>query len=224
MNKLILTILLASAMFFGADAQDKKTEKEIKKAQKETQKKEREAIERTLKAYTVCAFDDGLRISRVDRMTKNKVQELGREVAKEDYQGVSRTDSYRVMVDYKKPNYFANIRPDRSSPEKYKTDKEVLIKWNNYRAALINPNAGEPEKSLFNEFEVYSLNKELIRGDEIGTSLLFDDTNSIVVSVYFLNQRSEHRNFQTIEEWKVLRDKFLKTYTGCIRENLKNLQ
>lgn len=223
MKKFILTILIALATVYGAAAQDKKTEKEIKRLEKEAQKKDREMVERTLKAYTVCSFDDGLQISRVDRIAKNKLQELGREVAKEDYKGISRTDSYRVMVDYRKPDFFANIRPDRAVPEKYEQDKKVLIQWINYLGILADPKADVAQKIYINDFETYSVNKMAIQGDQIGATVFFDDENSFVVSVYFLNQRSQFRNFQTIEEWKVLRERFLNAYTGCVRENLKNI-
>ena len=223
MKKFIFMILIALATFFGATAQDKKTEKETKKAQKEVQKKEREKIEQTLKAYTHCTFDDGLQISMIDRMAKNESEKLERPIAKEDYQEVSRTDGYRVMVDYKKPDFFANIRPDRSNPEKFEQDKKVLIQWIGYLGKLADAKADAPPKTYFNDFETYSINRSVIEGNQIGATVFFDDKNSIVVTIYFLNQRPRFRNFQTIEEWKVLREKFLKTYTNCIKKNLKSI-
>jgi hypothetical protein len=40
-----------------------------------------------------------------------------------------------------------------------------------------------------------------------------------VTSVYLLNQSPLTRRFQTIEQYRSLRTRFLTTYTGCIAQN-----
>ncbi len=226
------------ALFVNAQTQDRKAEKELRK-------KERAEIEQALKAYTVCRFDDGLRISEVDRIQKDKTKYLARQTARdvfdksiaegksEDrifvtddgkvYEGVTRTDGYRVMVDYGKPDFFANIRVDRSIPAEYEEDKKILIRWINF----LNRERTDSEtrfarETYSNGFETYTTSRTNIEKTEIGVSLFFDDKNKIAVTVYFLNQRPEFRNFKTIEEWKPLRDNFLNGYTNCINENFKN--
>ena len=192
-----------------------------KAAAKEALKKERAHIEEVLGAYTRCTFTDGLRISKVDRITKNKSQQLAREVGKGEVQPISRTDSYRVMVDYDKPDYFANIRPDHSEPGSYAADKEILIKWLSYVNTLGRlMDSRYPKETYYNGLEAYVINRGEIAGDSMGTALLFDDKNSIVTSIYFLNQREQYRNFKTIAEWRTLSERFLTTYSACIKQNL----
>jgi hypothetical protein len=40
-----------------------------------------------------------------------------------------------------------------------------------------------------------------------------------VTTIYLLNQEPEQRKFQTMEEYRSLRDKFLVSYASCIRKN-----
>jgi hypothetical protein len=233
---LVLLCLLTTVSFIYS--QDKK-------AFKEALKKEGVAIEQVLKAYTVCKFDDGLRISQVDRIQKDKIKYLVRQTAKgitdkslttgksEDrifladngdlLEGVSRTDGYRVMLDYDQPDYFANLRADRSIPEGFSEDKEILLRWLNFlNSARVDSETKSVQEAVYNGIKVYSINRTTIEKEEIATSLFFDDANKIYVTIYFLTQRPQFRNFKTIEEWKILRDKFLEKYTSCVKENLEN--
>lgn len=216
-----------------------------KKAEKEARKKERAAIEQVLNAYTVCKFDDGLRISDIERVRKNDPQYLARQTAKnvtdksvidgksEDrifltekgslLEGVSRTDGYRVMLDYNQPDYFANLRVDRAQSEGFVEDQAVLLRWLNFlNSERVDSETGAPTETVINGFKVYSINRTTIEKDEIATSLFFDEANKIYVTIYFLTQRPQFRNFKTLDEWKALRDKFLEKYTACVQENLKN--
>lgn len=245
--KTLLLVLLffafTSVTNFGQDVTKLTNDAQAKKIEK---KRERTGIEQTLKMYTVCSFDDGLRISKVDRIQKNSGKILSRQTASgvfdksiakgksEDQmiitddgkvcEGVSRTDSYRVMVDYQKPDYFANIRVDRSTSEGYKDDKEIVIRWINF----LNGERGDsemrfPQKTHYNGFEAYSVHRREVdvRENELGATVLFDDENKIIVTIYLLNQRPEYRMHKSTGEWKALREKFLSRYTFCVRENLK---
>jgi hypothetical protein len=54
-------------------------------------------------------------------------------------------------------------------------------------------------------------------GNTLGISVLFSDADHHIVTIYFLNQNPKKRKFQTIEEWRTLRDNFLKRYTTCAK-------
>ena len=58
-----------------------------------------------------------------------------------------------------------------------------------------------------------------LKGGTLGFYLLFDNTRHIATSVYLLNQEPLTRRFQTIEQYRDLRTRFLATYTGCIAQN-----
>jgi hypothetical protein len=50
----------------------------------------------------------------------------------------------------------------------------------------------------------------------LGLYLLLDDASRMVTTIYFLNQEPKDRSFQTIEEYRAMRDRFLATYTACV--------
>jgi hypothetical protein len=57
-----------------------------------------------------------------------------------------------------------------------------------------------------------------------GIYLVLDDANRTVSTIYFLNQYAEKRSFQTIEEYRQQRDRFLVGYTACAHPELKPMK
>lgn len=108
-------------------AQKENLSKDEKRVQKEITKKEREQIEKMLKTYTVCPTSETeFVVLGVRRVDKNTNHTLARETA-DGVKGISRTDSYDVLVTFKDKTRFANLRPDRSDPKQYETDKKVAL-------------------------------------------------------------------------------------------------
>jgi hypothetical protein len=68
-------------------------------------------------------------------------------------------------------------------------------------------------------FEAHGNDRQKLEGNVVGMYLLFDDKTHVATTVYFLNQQSWQRKFQTMDEYGRLRDNFLRNYTGCVREN-----
>jgi hypothetical protein len=219
------------------------------KADKEAAKAEQKRVTDLLSAYSDCKFQDGLRIARTDRIQRGGLKYLARETARnitdrelpsgkslDRYwvdpngvlnEGVSRTDAIRVMVDYRKPDYFANIRVDRAHSDGYEEDKEILHRWINYMNRERGDSATQsPIEADYNGFKTISSYRSDVdvRKDELGISLIFDDENRIYTTVYFLNQRPKHRIHKSTEEWNQLRERFLHEYTACVNTNLRALQ
>ena len=67
--------------------------------------------------------------------------------------------------------------------------------------------------------ELHGLDRTALNGGTLGIYLLFDNDHHIATSVYLLNQEPLTRRFQTIEQYRELRTRFLATYTGCIAQN-----
>lgn len=231
----IFLIISGIAVTYGQD----------KKSQKAAAKAEKAEIECILKAYTSCRFEDGLKVTRVDRIQRGGLKYIARPTAKGlaergtpsgknadlyfvndegvRYEGVTRTDSLRVMVDYGKPNFFANIRVDRSSTNSFEDDKEILVRWMNFiHSERTDSETRFPIEGYYNGFEAYSTNRKDVdvEKDELGITLLFDDKNRISVTIYLLNQFPRFRVHKTTDEWKELREKLLYRYTACVRDNL----
>lgn len=185
-----------------------------------------------LRAYTSCKFEDGLEVVKVDHIVKNRSEPRSVQTASGPKE-ISRIGSYRVMVQYPTDDYFfANIRPEKSLPERYAKDKEAAIEGMRHLVAKAKfMESPEPVREMYNGFEVYKENRTVIEiYDEkgakvtevntIGIDILFSDTDQTITTVYYFNTRTpQHRKFQTIPEWQVLRERFLDRFTKCVNGN-----
>ena len=175
----------------------------------------------SLKSYLSCKFDDGLKIVDTARHRQGTSPDKFRTVKVDGVEEkVSVVDGYRVMVVYPKTHFFANIKAEQSNPPDYAKDKEILIKQLQWFTATSKELEAEPTKVTYPGLEGYGLNKRVISGNTLGIYVLFSDANQQVLTVYFLNQPPEKRKFQTIEEYRTLRDRFLAKYTSCIQSNI----
>lgn len=167
-----------------------------------------------LKPYTACQFEDGLEVSQVDQLPKG-VKSRTVETLKGERK-VSLAAGYRVLFAYPKTDIFANVKAEQSNPDDYARDKEAVIenlKWAVSKSKEMETQ--EPVKVAYNGLEGYAIGRKSLVGNTLGITLLFDDAEHTIVTVYFLNQRPDHRKFSTVEEWRALRDRFLERYTAC---------
>jgi hypothetical protein len=133
---------------------------------------------------------------------------------------ISLADGYRVMVAYPKTDFFANIKAEKSDPAKYEVDKQIALEGLKYAAITTKDmESSEPVKLSYDGFEGYTINRKSIVGNTLGITVLFSDSNYQILTIYFLNQTAKKRRFQTIEEWRTLRDNFLKRYTVCAKSS-----
>ena len=175
----------------------------------------------SLKPYTSCVFESGLRIVQLDRLPK-KTQSRTVETSKGDRK-ISLADGSGVMIAYNEHrDWFANIKAEKSLPGEYQRDKDGVIENLKFAAStsndLQNP---EPVKISFNGFEGYGTSKRTLTGNLLGIYLLFSDADQTITTIYFINHNAKRKRFQTIEEWQVVRDEFLNTYITCINNHTK---
>lgn len=171
-----------------------------------------------LKPYTACTFDDGMVIERVRRIKGVK----GRAVDTADGQKeVSRTNSYEVLVGYPKTDTFVSIRPERSDPAFYERDKKNVIE--SLKLFMLNSKGLTSDKLIeaaYNNFQGYGIHRNTVESySTTGMYVLFNDEDETITTFYFFNSNPKNRNFQTIEQWQEIKEKLLKTYTGCINTN-----
>jgi hypothetical protein len=170
----------------------------------------------SLKPYTSCQFEDGLKVVQVDRLPKGVT--FRTQTTSSGEKKISLADGYRIMVAYPKTDFFANIKAEKSNPDDYAKDKDTAVeglKW-----AIANSKeveSQEPTKVSYNGFEGYALNRKSLVGNTLGITILFSDAEHHIVTIYLLNQNPKKRKFQTIEEWRTLRDNFLNSYTSCLK-------
>lgn len=174
----------------------------------------------SLKPFTTCKLDSGLRIAQVDRLPKD-VKSRTVETSKGN-QKISLADGYRVMVAYNNDrDWFANIKAEKSLTEEYERDKEGVIENLKWAASTSKElESLEPVKVSFNGYEGYGTSKRALTTEAmLGIYVLFSDTERTITTIYFINQNAKRKRFETIEEWKSVRDEFLNTYTTCINNN-----
>ena len=173
----------------------------------------------SLKPFTACDLHDGLRIVQVDRLPK-KVKSRTVQTSSGDRK-ISLADGYRVMVAYNDHrDWFANIKAEKSVAAEYERDKQSAVenlKW----AVSVGKEmeSQEPVKVSFGEYEGYGSSRQTLIGNILGIYVLFSDVDRTITTFYFINHNSNRKRFQTIEEWRVVRDEFLKTYTACARSD-----
>jgi hypothetical protein len=127
---------------------------------------------------------------------------------------VSVRTGHRMMYAFKDAGYFfANVKIEQSYSGKYARDKEAIL-----RATRSLQDTG----MILAERVVNTLplleyeNTELDRGGVVGMYTIFFDRDRLVITAYLLSQEKRHRRFNTIGEYRALRDRFLDDLTTCV--------
>jgi hypothetical protein len=165
--------------------------------------------------YRTCKFSDGLAVvetsplapgihARTVETTKGKKQ-------------IEMVEGRRVMFAYPNKDFFANVKVEILAEKNYVETRQSLIDNFDYVLASGDGNTRNYGlKPSLNGQDVRGLDRDKLEGGVLGLYLLLNDTSRMVTTIYFLNQEPQGRSFQTIEEYRTMRDRFLDTYTGCI--------
>ncbi len=127
---------------------------------------------------------------------------------------VTRIDGYRILYNNEKKVPFVNLKVELSEKASYETDQKRLIENLKY---LNSHSTGMETKDLieleFNGYKVLGLSRGTIEtGSTLGTFIMFPG-NGVAVYFYFNNLKPEFRNFESVEDYKKQRNKFLDEYT-----------
>jgi hypothetical protein len=127
---------------------------------------------------------------------------------------VTRIDGYRVLYNNDKKAPFVNLKVELSAPDSYESDKKRLLDNLKYLNAH---STGMETKDLvelnFNDYKISGLSRGSIEaGSTLGIFTMFPG-NGVTVYFYFNNLRPDVRNFQSVEDYKTQRDRFLEEYT-----------
>lgn len=176
-----------------------------------------------LKPYTKCKADGGMKIREVDRLPA-KADRFREVETDKGMEKVSLLDGYRVMFAFPDlPYYYANVKIERSAADSYEQDKAILVNQLKFFTTTKEPTKMIfSDKTTLNGFEHYGLDRDKIDiGGVMGTHVFFYDSDQLVVTINFLNQSKaiflNNRRFETIEEYGELRDKFLNSYSQCLK-------
>jgi hypothetical protein len=173
-----------------------------------------------LKPYASCAFDDGLEVRKSERLSSDEIYSRGVQTADGEKE-VTRVAGYRMLLAYPKTDPFANVRPEKSREDAYAQDKRNVIDELKYMISTGKEmETQEPIRAAYNGFESYGLNRRTLEvGSTVGVYALFNDADRTITTVYFFNAKPKKRKFQTVEEWRTLKEHFLDNYTRCVNAN-----
>jgi hypothetical protein len=169
--------------------------------------------------YESCTFDDGLQIVKVDSLPPG-TQERSVDT-KSGPKTIRMLAGRRVLFAYGiGGDFFANVKPEILPDDTWAVEKQTLL--DSLDTMLSSSHDTLPDSTFPREvhgLEVRGFNRTSLHGGTLGFYLIFDDTRHIATSVYLLNQEPLTRRFQTIEQYRQLSSRFLKTYTNCIAQN-----
>jgi hypothetical protein len=173
----------------------------------------------TLHTYESCSFDDGLQIVTIDSLPAGVQQRTvdtshGPKV-------IHMLAGRRIMFAYGiGGDVFANVKPEVLPTDTWDAEKQNLL--DEIAAMLATQPGTVPNTRLpatMHGLDVHGIDRTELKGGTLGFYVLFDNARHIATSVYLLNQKPLTRRFQTIEQYRDLRTRFLVGYTGCIVQN-----
>ena len=170
----------------------------------------------TMQPYVHCdGFAGGVRGVTLDRRPADAVpwREVG---LGEKTERVSVIDGYRVMYSYPRTYWFANLKAERSDASRYGEDKRIVTE--NFVALADADDDLVLTKFSERGFAGQSLTKKALGGSTLGITQILSDEDSVIVTIYFMNQAPENRAFQRYEEFVALRDGFVGGYIECVAE------
>ena len=160
-----------------------------------------------LQSYANCTFSDGLMVVRSDALPATVTS---RPVETDD--GTRHVDleaGLRIMFAYPLQDFYANVKAERLPAAKFASEKQDLLA--NFKHMAPGNTVNTSLRSPMNGFEVHGLDRDKLEGGVLGIYLLFRDKDATATTIYFLNQQPQTRQFQTMDEYRALRDRFLST-------------
>jgi hypothetical protein len=165
--------------------------------------------------YATCKFADGLMVVETSPLAPG-VHTRTVQTSKGPRQ-VEMVEGRRVMFAYPDKDFYANVKVEILPEKNYAEIRQFLIDSFDYTLASGGGNTRNYGlKPMLSGLDVRGLDRDKVEGGVLGLYLLLDDASRMVTTIYFLNQEPKDRSFQTIEEYRVMRDRFLVTYARCV--------
>ena len=165
--------------------------------------------------YSGCKFSDELAVVETSPLALG-IHERTVPTSKGPKQ-VGLVEGRRVMFAYPGKDFYANVKVEILPEKDYADTRQTLVDNFDYMLATSKDSTRNYElKPKLNGLDVRGLDKDKLEGGVLGIYVLLNDASRIVTTIYFLNQEPKDRSFQTIEEYRMARDRFLSTYTACI--------
>lgn len=171
-----------------------------------------------LRRYTTCKIADDLSHRHVNRVEyPGKYREVGKQGR------VSVVDAYRITFGYADAPYdLVNVKVEQSHPHDYAQDKERVVKELKHLSSTAQATKIEfADKVVLHGYEHYGIDRDVIdAGIVVGTHVLFDDAEHLIITIYFLNhdKKMKKRRFNDVEAYRLFKTDALDGYAECLRK------
>ncbi|MBB5316464.1 hypothetical protein [Tunturibacter empetritectus] len=165
--------------------------------------------------YTGCRFSDELAVVETSPLAPG-IHERTVETLKGPRQ-VGMVEGRRVMFAYPGKDFYANVKVEILPEKDYAETRQTLVdNFDYFLASSKDSTRNYGLKPKLNGLDIRGLDRDKLEGGVLGIYLLLNDATRMVTTIYFLNQEPKDRSFQTIEDYRMMRDRFLSTYTACV--------
>ena len=128
-------------------------------------------------------------------------------------QQVVLAEGVRLLMTYRETEPFVNMKIEK--PRNYPDAKQVLVE----NLKKIGSDSTGMEPFVHNRdavLDLYATNRKQLEGGVLSIYELFNDSDQTVTTIYFLNAEPADRKFSSVEQYRAIRDEFLKAYTSCV--------
>ena len=167
---------------------------------------------RPLRAYGQCDVSP-FKVEQVDYLSQPVERSIH---TSEGDRSVVMEEGARILVSYK-DRPFLNLKAERFARESFLKDKKTQID------GLRKVADGTPEMDTSGlkatsiaKLEVYQIQRKQMEGNVLSVLLAIDEPNRVIMTGYFLNDYPEARGFKTLDEFRLLRDSYIKTLSTCL--------
>jgi hypothetical protein len=166
-----------------------------------------------LESFSHCNLGSDFQIAQVDRLANAMTRSVETSSGSKE---IAMTDGYRILIAFEQEEPFVNLKAEQLEKWRYANDKQSLISSLEFSAkGTPNMESDKSAKTKRGRFETYGINRKRLEGGVLSTYILFDDSSAQILTAYILNDEPDHRKFQTITEYKELRDRFLRKLSSC---------
>ena len=167
--------------------------------------------ESDLKPYTTCNLGPEFKIVQVDGPVTDFAWPVS---TKNGEVRIPVEAGFRVLVTYMETEPFGNLKVERLPKSQYIDEKANLLSSLEYLAA--QPGNAPVQTDTRNGLTMYGHTRNKLEGGTLSIYYLFLDQDSVAVSMCLLNAEPAERKFNTLDEFKKIRDRFLDAYTKCL--------
>ncbi|MES2149714.1 MAG: hypothetical protein V4508_07950 [Pseudomonadota bacterium] len=170
-----------------------------------------------LRRLAACPFGPQLNAVSVDRLANRASWRTVK--TSSGTMRVSVADGYRVMLAFPDSGPFVNLKLERSAPGRFGADRAAILAQMTSFAASPNAPVTPFQVVVRNGVELMMLESASIgAGGPIGMYTFVSEHAGVVATAYLLNQKPGRRKFQTLQQYRQLRDGFITALSGCMQQ------